>query len=313
MSLSKIPEGSVAPEFAVRPAPAVAGGRELLQAVVDLFKLRVVSLLLLAAVGGAFLGAHGWPGLDNLVLVLLTGGMAAAGASALNQYLERGSDGRMGRTRLRPLVTGRFEPRTVLWIAILLILLPSLAVLPFRPALSFFLLLGAAIYVGIYTVWLKPRTALNIVIGGAAGSAAVMSGGAAVGQWADPAVIVLALLIFLWTPSHFWSLAILYRNEYRDNFTPMLPAGISPRRAAAWILVHTLPTGLAAILLAVAPALHWLYLVAAVTATLYLLARNFQLITTPTAFNARRFFVATNFYLMVLLVAICIDATFFGA
>jgi protoheme IX farnesyltransferase len=151
-----------------------------LKTAVVLFKLRIVFLLVIAATGGAFLGAGGWPGWETLLLTWLTGSMAAAGASSLNQYLERHSDGAMGRTEKRPLVTGAIShPQFVPFIGTALILLPSLAVLPFNPALTFFLLLGAFIYVVIYTMWLKQRTVLNIVIGGAAGSAAVLSGGAA--------------------------------------------------------------------------------------------------------------------------------------
>lgn len=282
--------------------------REWLQTLAVLFKLRVVSLLLLAAVGGAFLGARGWPGLGTLVLVLVTGGMAAAGASALNQYLERFTDLNMSRTRSRPLVIGSFaRPQLVPVVGVLLIVLPCLAVLPFNPALAFYLLLGAVIYVGVYTIWLKPRTLLNIVIGGAAGSAAVMSGGAAANAANDVAVITLALLVFLWTPTHFWSLALLYRQDYQKASFPMLPAQVTPRQSAWWVLAHTLPTGLAAILLASTPGLGWLYGLAAVGLTLELLYRNIRLIAAPTAKNARRLFISSNYYLMAVLLVICLD------
>ncbi|VAW35441.1 Heme O synthase, protoheme IX farnesyltransferase COX10-CtaB, partial [hydrothermal vent metagenome] len=130
-----------------------------LQLIAILFKLRIVFLLLMAATGGAFMAAGGWPGLGNLLLLWLTGGMAAAGASALNQYWERESDGKMGRTAKRPLVTGEIvNPSWVPYVGIGMILLPSLIMLPFNPPLTFFLLLGAFIYVVIYTIWLKPRT-----------------------------------------------------------------------------------------------------------------------------------------------------------
>ena len=120
--------------------------RVMLQQGIVLFKLRIVFLLLVAATGGAFLAAEGWPGFGTLLLTWLTGGMAAAGASALNQYWERDSDGAMGRTDKRPLVTGAIEdPRWVPYVATALILLPSIAVYPFNPALTFFLLLGAVI------------------------------------------------------------------------------------------------------------------------------------------------------------------------
>ncbi|HSH05013.1 MAG TPA: heme o synthase [Anaerolineae bacterium] len=289
--------------------PTSISWRQHIKAVVVLFKLRVVSLLLLAAVGGAFLGAQGWPGLGHLTLVLITGGMAAAGASALNQYIERHSDHLMGRTRTRPLVTGQFQAQPVLLIAITLVLLPSLAVLPINPALSFFLLLGAFIYVGIYTLWLKPRTFLNIVIGGAAGSAAVMSGGAAVGAWQDPAVIVLAALVFLWTPAHFWSLAILYRSDYQKAGTPMLPAQISLRHAAFWVLIHTLPTALSALLLGLTPALGPLYLIPVTIVTIDIIRHNIRLLWQPNPIHARKLFISSNIYLMVVLLAICLDTT----
>ena len=152
-----------------------------------LFKARVVSLLLFSAVGGAFMGAGGWPGLGALALTLLTGWLAASGASAWNQYIERRSDGTMTRTRHRPLVNGDIaNPRWVPWVATGMIVLSVLIALPFSLALAFWLAAGAFIYVVIYTLWLKPRTTLNIVIGGAAGSAAVLAGAAAGGDWTGP-------------------------------------------------------------------------------------------------------------------------------
>lgn len=285
------------------------GWRDFLRTLAVLFKLRVVSLLLLAAVGGAFLGARGWPGIGTLLLVLTTGGMAASGASALNQYIERSSDRIMSRTRLRPLPTGAIAyPKVVIAVGIALILLPSLAVLPFNPALALYLVLGAFIYVGIYTIWLKPRTLLNIVIGGAAGSAAVMSGGAAAGAATDPAVITLALLVFLWTPSHFWSLAILYKDDYERADVPMLPVHTTLRQAALWVFLHTGATGLAAVLLGITPALGWLYFLPVAIATVDLFWRNFKLVLQPTPSNARSLFIASNLYLTIVLVALCASA-----
>lgn len=293
------------PAVGVIPRPKM-NWRETGRMLAVLFKSRVVSLLLLAAVGGAFLGAKGWPGLDTLLLVIVTGGLAASGAAGMNQYLEKDSDSIMGRTKKRPLVTGDVPPRGVLIASIAMILVPSLLVLPFNPALAFYLLLGAVIYVGIYTIWLKPRTLLNIVIGGAAGSAAVMSGGAAAGNWQDPAVISLALLVFLWTPSHFWSLAILYRNDYAKAHVPMLPVQTSQKSAAAWVFLHTGAAGLAALLLAVSPALGWLYLIPVVLVTADMLLRNIKLMMKPNPKNARALFISSNIYLMVVLLAVCI-------
>jgi protoheme IX farnesyltransferase len=278
-------------------------------ALVVLFKLRIVFLLLMAATGGAFLAAEGWPGLDKLALVWLTGGMAASGASALNEYLEQESDATMRRTRKRPLVAGTISsPQRVPLVGGLLILLPSVAVAPFNLPLTFFLMLGAFIYVVIYTMWLKPRTLLNIVIGGAAGSAAVLSGSAAVGRWDHPGALVLSLLLFLWTPFHFWSLALLYRNDYQRVDVPMLPARTSPRKAAMWVMTHTIPTGIAGLLLVTLPALGWLYLLPMILVTANLARRNIRLIADPSPARARALFIGSNTYLLVLLLAICVDS-----
>ncbi len=272
-----------------------------------LFKLRIVFLLLMAATGGAFLAAGGWPGLGNLSLLWLTGGLAAAGASALNQYWERESDGNMGRTAKRPLVTGEIaKTGWIPYVGIGMILLPSLAVLPFNPSLTFFLLLGAIIYVLIYTIWLKPRTLLNIVIGGSAGSAAVLSGSAVVGHWNDPGALVLACLLFLWTPFHFWSLALLYRDDYSRSDVPMLPVNTTPRNAALWVMTHTLPTGLGGLLLVLLPSLGWFYFVPVVWVTADLFWRNVKLIQDPSPQHAKKLFMASNIYLLVLLLAICL-------
>jgi protoheme IX farnesyltransferase len=295
---------------ATLPAPAVKSKASLWETLMVLFKARIVFLLLFAAVGGAFLGAGGWPGAGTLTLLLITGGLAAGGASALNEYLEQESDALMARTRRRrPLVNGAIaRPGWVPYVAVAMILLPSLAVLPFNPALTFFLLLGAIIYVGVYTLWLKPRTLLNIVIGGAAGSAAVLSGSAAAGHWNDPGALALALMLFLWTPTHFWSLAIVYRDDYARGGFPMLPAQTSPRQAAAWVLVHTLPTALAALLLAGHPALGWVYFLPVGLATVDLVARNLRLLVEPTAKRAFALFKISNLYLALVLLLICVDA-----
>jgi protoheme IX farnesyltransferase len=279
--------------------------RTTFQTLAVLFKARVVSLLLLAAVGGAFMAAGGWPGLGTLLIVLIFGGLAAGGAAGLNQYLEQGPDAIMRRTRQRPLVTGELQPRWVLWVSSLMVLVPSLVALFFNPALGFFLALGAFIYVGLYTILLKPRTPLNIVIGGAAGSAAVMSGAAAAGNWQDPAVITLALLLFLWTPSHFWSLSILYKDDYAKAKVPMLPVHTTMRNASWWVLLHTSATGFVALLLVVSPNLGLAYFIPVLIATVDMILRNIRLIRYPTPQNARGLFISSNIYLTVVLVAIC--------
>jgi protoheme IX farnesyltransferase len=306
MSLSKVTNSFEGPLEG--GAAAVGGWRSAMQTAVVLFKLRIVFLLLVAATGGAFLAAGGWPGWGVLLLTWVTGGMAAAGASALNQYWERHRDGLMGRTRQRPLVNGDIaDPRWVPWVALGLVVVPVLAMLPFNRPLAFFLAAGAFIYVGIYTIWLKPRTLLNIVIGGAAGSAAVLSGSAAAGAWNATGALVLAAILFLWTPFHFWSLAILYRDEYKRADVPMLPTQTSPRGAAWWVLSHTLPTAILGLLMVVLPGLGWIFFLPVLAISVDLFHRNVQLIGDPSPINARRLFMSSNYYLLILLLAICVD------
>ena len=274
---------------------------------VALFKLRIVYLLLTAATAGAFLAAGGWPGLSDLAILLIAGLVSAAGSSALNEYLERDKDALMHRTRNRPLVTGQLGKTVwVPWAAILIIVAPSLILLPFNPALAFFLFLGAFIYVVIYTLWLKPRTTLNIVIGGAAGSCAVLSGAAAAGHWADPGALLLAALVFLWTPIHFWSLAFVYREDYARADVPMLPVRTTPRRAAVWGLVHGLGAGACAIALAFVPGLGLLYAVPALGITAVLWWAGIALVIEPTTRRAYQLFHASNFYLLIILVAVVV-------
>lgn len=284
--------------------------RGTLKMLVVLMKLRVVFLLLMASVGGAFLGAGGVPNLGQIVWLLVAGTMAAGGAGALNQYIERDKDKQMSRTKSRPLPAGTIDQGWVPMFGVNLIALSVIFTMPFNGAMAFFLLLGAVIYVGVYTLWLKPRTLLNIVIGGAAGSAAVMSGGAAVGAWQNPAVIVLALMLFLWTPAHFWSLAILYKDDYARADVPMLPVKMSERAAAWWVLSHALPTTISALLLTLVPELGWLYFVPVLIASVWMMAKNFVLIATPNKLNARRFFIGSNIYLAVILVAVMVDTVF---
>lgn len=289
--------------------PIQGDKKSIFHTLVVLFKLRIVFLLVVAATGGAFIAAGTWPGWNVLLLIWITGGMAAAGSSALNQYWERRIDASMIRTSRRPLVTGEIvDPRWVPIVGLLLIIIPSLAVLPFNPALTFFLLAGAFIYVVIYTIWLKPRTLLNVVIGGAAGSAAVLSGSAAAGYWNAPGALVLAFILFFWSPFHFWSLALIYRDEYKKAEFPMLPAKTSPRAAAWWIALHAAVTGIAGLALAALPFLGWVYFIPVLLVTGSLFWRTIKLLQDPSARNARGVFLSSNFYLLVLLIAICVGA-----
>ena len=279
--------------------------RSKIKTLAGLFKLRIVMLLLISALGGALIGANGWPGGFNLIVLIITGGLSAAGASALNQYLEREQDAHMTRTRRRALPSGSIQ--NPVWVLVTgggMVLFAVLLSAVFNPALAISNALGAIIYIGVYTLWLKPRTILNIVIGGAAGSMAVISGGAAAGAWNEPGVLVLALLVFAWTPTHFWSLAMAYRQDYAQAGFPMLPVNVSPQQAAWWVTLHTVTTAGAAMALGFHPVLGWGYLVPVGLISLHFL-RLTLLLRNPSGSTALRLFKFSNIYLgLVLLIAI---------
>ena len=285
--------------------------RSALGMMVVLFKLRSVVLLVLASLGGALLAADRHVSLGAMVLLIVTGVMSSAGASALNQYIEREQDTMMQRTRRRPLAMGNVSRiNGVLVVSTGLVVGSILIALPVNSALAFFLALGALIYVGVYTLWLKPRTLLNIVLGGAAGSCAVLSGSAAVGNWSNPSAISLALLVFAWTPIHFWSLALAYREDYARARVPMLPVVSSPRASAWWIALHSGAAALATVFLSVDPMLGWLYLIPIAVFTAWLGWHTIRLIVTPGKVQALRLFHASNIYLGVVLFVIYIRILF---
>jgi protoheme IX farnesyltransferase len=276
-----------------------------LSLIAQLSKLRIVSLLLLAAIGGAFLGSQGLPTPGGLVLLLVGGTLAAGGASAINQYIERDIDRSMRRTRRRPLPSGELEhPKVVLWSGWAAVIVSVLLNLPFNTALAACLAAGAFTYVGIYTLWLKPRSVVNIVIGGAAGSFAVLSGGAAVGATLNPSVMTLALLVFVWTPAHFWALAMVARADYQDAGFPMLPANISLQSSARWVVIHVMATVAAAVILAVSPGLGWLYFAPVALFSLALIRLSVRLLQDPIPKLAFQLFGASNIFLTVVLGAI---------
>ncbi len=280
--------------------------REIGRTAFVLFKLRIVSLLLLAAFGGAALGliTGGTNSAGAWLLLTLCGTLAAAGASGINQYLEREIDKHMNRTRNRPLPLAKIEyPKLVLWIASGMVTLATLLAYTLgNPAFAFWILTGAIIYAGVYTIWLKPRTSLNIVIGGAAGSCAVLAGGAAMGAWSTPLVLLLSLLLFVWTPVHFWALALAYKNDYAKAGFPMLPSLVSAQTAARWTALHTYLTVAAGLAIGIWPVLDLIYLFPVGAISLLFVWRTAQLLANPVKATALKLFHISNIYLAVVLV-----------
>ena len=207
----------------------------------ELCKPRVVVLIVFTAVVGMILAVPGWPPLSALVFGTIGIGLAASSAAAINHLLDQRIDAVMARTRNRPLPSGQLGAKQVLIFALALGLI-SMTVLAalvntLTAVLTFLSLIGYAI---IYTVWLKRATPQNIVIGGAAGAAPPVLGWTAVTASIDPNALILFLIIYVWTPPHFWALAIHRRHDYAKADIPMLPVTHGPQFTRWHILFYTI-------------------------------------------------------------------------
>jgi protoheme IX farnesyltransferase len=190
---------------------------------VALTKPRVISLLLLTTVTTMFV-ADSSPRFTTILLTMIGGYLAAGGAGAINHYLERDIDAHMARTSKRPLPSGRIEPRSALWFGITLgVLSFALFAAAVNMTAALLSLSGLLGYVFVYTLWLKPSTTQNIVIGGAAGAVPPLVGWAAAAGELHPAAFLLFAIVFYWTPPHFWALALLIKDDYARTGIPMLP------------------------------------------------------------------------------------------
>jgi len=242
------------------PRPA----REVVLDYVSLAKPRIIPLLLITALGGMMMAERGWPSTGLVVLTLLGGALAAAGAGAINCWIDRDLDGAMLRTRRRPLPDGRIAPRhallfgIALGVAAFVLLAFWVNVLAATLAIS-----GLLFYVFVYTLWLKRWTVQNIVIGGAAGAVPPVVGWAAVTHRIDLTAIYLFAVIFLWTPPHFWALALRLKGDYARAQVPMLPVVRGEAVARRQILLYTLALVAVTIAVVVTGALGLLYLAGA--------------------------------------------------
>jgi protoheme IX farnesyltransferase len=210
----------------------------LVRDLVMLTKPRIISLLLVTTVAPMFVA--GAPSLWLVLLVTVGGYLMAGGANAVNMYLDRDIDDRMARTRLRPLPSGRMEPKAVLAFGVALATAAT-AILAFGVNMlsATMALLGFYFYVFIYTRWLKRRTPQNIVIGGAAGAFPPLVGWTAVTGSIDLAAVYLFLIIFYWTPPHFWALALLKQSDYGRAGVPMAPLVWGERETMRQMLWYT--------------------------------------------------------------------------
>jgi heme o synthase len=278
---------------------------------VDIFKLRIGLFMALTALAGYAVTPGVALGSAQLALLALIVFGASAAAGAFNQFVERDLDARMPRTSQRPFVTGAVGHGIGwLWsIGALLVVSVAAGAWLFNGAVALYLFLGAFFYGVVYTLWLKQRTALNIVIGGASGSFAILAGAAAADPGLGAVSIILAVVLFLWTPPHFWALAIAIHDDYAAANVPMLPVVKGDAAAARAILASTAVL-VAVSLLPVFFGLGAIYLAGAVCGGAYFLYRSVLLVRENSRANAMRCFFASLVQLAALMIPAVLDASF---
>ena len=283
----------------------------MIAAYVESLKLRVGTFIGMAAVLGYVGTAPGGLSPAALGVLFVVTVMAAGGAGALNHFLDRDLDALMPRTAKRPLPSGRIGGWNVVAFGLGMVALAlSVALWRLNRLVALHVFLGAFTYVVVYTIWLKRRSWLNVVIGGLAGSFAVMAGGALARPELCLPPVLFATVLFFWSPSHFWSLAIAYKSEYAGARIPMLPAVKGEAHAACSILFNTVGLLAASVLPFMLGLAGWTYvLVGVVPGGTNLLRRNFLLVNAPQDRKvAMANFHASNLFLLLLFVGVVADA-----
>ena len=283
--------------------------------IVEISKPRIVVLLVITAVTSMYAASRLVDGVSDLdywayLHIMVAGALASAGSSALNHYYDRDIDQKMKRTSTRPIPSGRILPRTVLAYGLAASCISVIyGYLALNAVSAAFIALGIFSYVIIYTVWLKRLNTSNIVIGGIAGSAAAWAGWSAATASMDMLGFLVGFLVFVWTPSHFWCLAMKIKDEYTKANVPMLPVVIGMQQTSKYILVNTvilLPYSM--ILYAFGMGL--VYTVIAAASGGLMLAYHYKLTKQPTSEFAWKAYKVTAPYLTIIFVAIALDAAF---
>jgi heme o synthase len=285
------------------------GGKELL----EISKPRIVVLLVITAVTSMYAASKLiGPELDyvGLLHIIIAGSLASAGSSALNHYYDKDIDPMMTRTSTRPIPSGRMKAKHVLIYGVSVSTASVIyAALTLNLVSTFFIALGIFFYVVIYTIWLKRLNSSNIVIGGFAGSAASMAGWAAATGSMDILGFLVGFLVFVWTPSHFWCLAMKIKDDYAEAKIPMLPVVIGMQKTSKYILINTailLPYSL----ILYAFGLGIVYLAIAAVSGGLMLVYHYKLTKNPTSEFAWKAYKVTAPYLTIIFVGIAIDAAF---
>jgi protoheme IX farnesyltransferase len=281
------------------------------RAIMGVFKLRIGVVITFTALAGLAVSAGpslSWVQFITLTLAVL---VSSASAGAFNQYYEHDLDPLMVRTRKRPFATGEVQHGPI-WLVVIFGLMGisvAAAWIALNVWAALFTFLGAFFYAIVYTVWLKRRTWLNIVFGGLAGSWAVLAGATAADPHVGAVPVSLAFILFLWTPPHFWSLAIAYRDDYAAAGVPMLPVVVGEKRAAQTIFACTLLL-VAASFLPLAFGLGTIYFAGAAVGGGLFIQKAWQLARNTNRETAMSCFHASLAQLTLVLTAAIIDARF---
>jgi protoheme IX farnesyltransferase len=288
------------------PAPPTL--RRRIAGYVALTKPRIIELLLVTTVPTMIVAEQGLPSLWLIVATVLGGTLAAGGANAINMYVDRDIDRLMERTRNRPLVTGVMSPAAALTFAIALEIVAFLWLWAFVNLLSAVLAVAACLfYVFVYTLWLKRTSKSNIVIGGAAGAAPVLIGWSAVTNSLDWPPVLLFAVIFVWTPPHFWALAIRYKDDYAAADVPMLPVVASLHTVGVRILLYTLVLWGVSLAFSPVAGMGALYLAVAIVLGALFTWMAVGVVRHPDPARAMRLFGFSITYLTVLFAAMAVD------
>ena len=292
---------------------SLLGWRGSLGAYVRLTKPRVIELLLVTTVPPMLLAAGGFPATRLLVAVLVGGALAAGGANTINCWVERDRDQLMARTHHRPLPAGEIVPSHALIFGVVLNVVAFVYLALAANLLAACLTMTATLfYVFVYTIWLKPRTPQNIVIGGAAGAVPVLVGWAAVkGDLGAPAWILFAV-VFFWTPAHFWALAIKYRDDYARAGIPMLPVVRGVAATGRQITLYAAITAAITLTLGLTVSVSIAYVVMTAVLGIAFVAQAVRLARDSSPSAAIRFFGFSNVYLLLVFAAVAADALITG-
>ena len=285
--------------------------------IIEISKPRIVVLLVITAVTSMYAASKlvsGSPELEYLdyLHIIIAGALASAGSSALNHYYDKDIDPKMSRTSSRPIPSGRMAASHVLIYGLIVSCVSVVyGFFALNAVSAFFIAVGIFSYVIIYTVWLKRKNTSNIVIGGIAGSAAAWAGWAAATGSMDLLGFLVGFLVFVWTPSHFWCLAMKIKDEYAQAEVPMLPVVIGMQKTSKFILGNTLiliPYSL--ILVLIPDGLGIVYTIIASVSGGLMLVYHYKLTKTPTSEFAWKAYKVTAPYLTIIFVAVALDAAF---